>query len=433
MALFDLDLASKPLPRIDVELPRIDTQSFLPNLEASDVFGPNFSMGSLFEGFPTAQGFGGNEGFYVGSPSMSGPFSSPYQSFRSMLPQYGATRPASSYTFPWDKPPEDFSGMFPGGGYPGGIGSATGGYAILNQYDQAFMQAAAAHGGGIFDANWLKAIAMMEGGWGAGSTSGAGAQGIMQIMPGGYPDGERLYPNWRTDPMQNIMLGAYILSRKIAENGGSRDMGTQRYLGVGTDPWTGISTEEYLRRIQGFYNDLNTRTAPSGGGPYTGTPGNAYLSIFGGQSYPISSQHGVSNSMPASWYANIDDELGLPIGAHAGVDVAMPRGTRLYMPVGFTGRVTRASGANGYAFYNNTGPGVGELRIEGTDAQGRRFMLIFGHMMNIYLPVGSLVTGRTLLGLSGGAGSGDHLHLEYRIPGNTSTGWMAVDPRQYLR
>lgn len=155
-------------------------------------------------------------------------------------------------------------------GFGGGpVGSFDGGLSVLNQFDQSFQAAAAQHG---FDPNWLKALAAMEGGWGAGAVSGAGAIGIMQIMPGGYPELEAMYPNWRSDPHQNIMLGAAILASKVRENGGDLNLGTQRYLGVGVDPWTGVSTGQYLRNIQGYYQQLQQSGGSFGGsvGPING-------------------------------------------------------------------------------------------------------------------------------------------------------------------
>lgn len=432
MAIFDASAAA-PLPNFDMELPKVNTESFLPNFDlGGDLFGnlPDFSVGNMFGGFTNSRGFE-SPSFYTGS--YGGSSFSNMAAFRSMLPQYGQTPPFRAIRFPWDKPPElDFSGL------SGGVGMAPGDYAVLDQYNSAFLAAAARFGGGQFDANWLKAMAMMEGGWGAGSTSGAGALGIMQIMPGGYPSGEAMFPNWKSDPTQNIMLGAYILSEKIKDAGG-RDGGTMAYLGTGTDPYTGVTVEQYLANIKNFYGQLQSTTNYGGTGEkFTGTAGSSYLSVFGGVNYPVSSQHAQRNGAPESWYYAIDDELGIPVGTHAGLDVAMPEGTKLFMPSGLTGQVTRATGEFGYGYdpgggVGRSGPGTGELRIEGRDAQGREFMMIFGHMQRINWQVGQTVTAGMLLGLSGTAGSGAHVHFEYRIRGNTPSGWQAVDPRLYLR
>lgn len=411
-------------------MPDVNIAGFMPNFGLADgikmpeVRMPNFSMGNSFSGGGWnvfGSFFGGSS---IGSPSR----------FSDFAPAFGGLRMPQQKYFEWSngkllQPP-----TFPGG-TSGGIGSADGNFSALNQYDAAFIQAAAAHGGGVFDANWLKALAMMEGGWGAGAVSGAGAIGIMQIIPGGYPELQKLYPNWRTDPTQNIMLGAAILASKIRENGGSRDMGTQRYLGVGTDPYTGVTTEQYLANIKNYYGQLQkTTTGSAPAGSWNGQAGSSYLSVFKGVSYPISSENGKLNGAPPSWYYAIDDELGLPVGSHAGLDVSMPDGTPIYMPSGVTGVVERATGEYGYGYDTNggvarSGPGTGELRIRLSNGN----MILMGHMQKIYLPVGSTVNGGQLLGLTGAAGSGAHVHFEYRIPGNTSSGWVSVDPRQYLR
>jgi murein DD-endopeptidase MepM/ murein hydrolase activator NlpD len=423
--------ANLPLPNFDMDMPKVDIGSFLPDFDAATNLFGGFDMGDVFSGFSGAGSFT-SPSLFSGAGSSGGPMFSSAQSFKSILPMWGnkSQNQYSAAMFPWNRPKEPINM----GQYGGGVGVASGGFSALNAYDNAFMQAAAAHGGGQFDANWLKAVAMMEGVWGSGAVSGAGAQGIMQIMPGGYPEGERLYPNWRTDPTQNIMLGAYILNEKIKQFGG-RDIGTERYLGVGTDPYTGISTTEYLRRIKGYYSDLQKTTTGGGSAaPFTGKAGTSYLSIFGGVNYPISSQHGVHNGAPPSWYYRIDDELGIPIGTHPGLDVAMPNGTTMYMPSGLTGVVEVASGVNGYGYdpsggVSTSGPGTGELRIRLSNGH----LLLLGHMQRIFFTPGQPVRAGDAIGLSGTAGSGPHVHFEYRIPGNTSTGWIAVDPRNYLR
>jgi hypothetical protein len=109
----------------------------------------------------------------------------------------------------------------------GNLGSVPGA-PVLDQYNTAFAAAGAKYG---IDPAWLKGIAAEEHGWGADSVSGAGAIGLMQIMPGGYSNLEALYPNWKTDATQNIMLGAAILNAKKQEQGGDLYKGTRAYLG----------------------------------------------------------------------------------------------------------------------------------------------------------------------------------------------------------
>lgn len=105
---------------------------------------------------------------------------------------------------------------------------------------------------------------------------------------------------------------------------------------------------------------------------------------------------------------------------HPGVDYGMPYGTPIFTPVG--GTVTH-SGGTGY--YNDDGGGVGEIRIRLDNGHE----LIFGHMAGSKVKVGQRINAGAAVGSSGTAGSGAHLHLEYRVPNPTSpSGWASVDP-----
>jgi len=423
MGLLDNFDFKNPLPDFDV-MPDINVSGFLPKFDSVTSFLPDMTGGKI--GFGDFNFFGGMPSMRS-APTFGAGLNWGQQAFRSMMPAYGNTQ--LNWTMPWDKPPQL---NFPGGGQYG-LGSASGEFAVLNQYDAAFQAAAARYG---LDPNAIKAIAMIERGWGSQNTSVAGAIGIMQVMPNGYYELQAQYPNWKTDPNQNIMLGAAILRSKMDQYGGSLDMGVQGYLGFGTDAY-GTDNNEYLAMFKDYYAQLQATggVMPGGGGaPFTGQAGSTYLSIFGGVSYPISSQHAQHNGAPQSWYYRIDDELGIPIGTHPGLDVSMPNGTTLYMPRGLTGIVEVASGVDGYGYdpsggVGRSGPGTGELRIRLSNGD----LLLLGHMQRIYFSPGQPVTGGMPLGLSGTAGSGPHVHFEYRIPGPTSTGWQAVDPRQYLR
>src|SRR5680860_878918 len=116
--------------------------------------------------------------------------------------------------------------------------------------------------------------------------------------------------------------------------------------------------------------------------------------------------------------------LGLP-GGHPGIDYAMPSGTRVYVPV--SGTVVYGGGSGSYRDYRGDGPGRGELRIRADNGH----IIILGHMSWIPLVPGQRVTAGQYAGLSGSF-NGGHVHLEVRVPGNTSTGWLAVDPGRYF-
>jgi len=408
MALFDKIDWTNPLPSFETALPSVDFGSFLPDFsQAKDTFGSIFDRGGDLSGFGNNRGTFTSGGFSQANPSY-GNFSFGSQN------QYNAG--FTNYKFPWSKPTVSWNNSG-----SGGLGSAAG-YEVLDQYNSYFAEAGAAVG---IDPSWIKAIAMRERGW--EGTSVSGAMGIMQVMPNGYYELQKKYPNWKTDPRQNIMLGAEILKDKINSNGGDLFMGIQRYLGVGQDAY-GTTTEDYLADVKRFQQQIANGSGGSYG-PYQGQS-TKFDSFFGGVGYSISSENGVLNGAPQSWYYLIDDELGNPIGTHPGVDVAMPNGTPIYLPKGITGTVERASGEAGYGYdptggVARSGPGTGELRIRLSNGH----LLILGHMQRIYFPVGAVLSGGELIGLSGTAGTGAHVHFEYRVP-NGSNGWKVMDPRQ---
>lgn len=138
----------------------------------------------------------------------------------------------------------------------GSVSAIGGDASVLNQYDEAFTRAGAMYG---IDPNWLKSVAATERGW--EGTSVAGAIGLMQIMPGGYPTLEAMYPNWQTDPVQNIMLGAAILNAKRQEQGGDLNRGTMGYLGFGGADAYGTTADQYLSSVQSYYNQLGGGSA----------------------------------------------------------------------------------------------------------------------------------------------------------------------------
>lgn len=330
---------TQPLPTFNRLLPKVDTRSFLPSFGSSSGFslGPrmrtpdlSFSGGSFLNGIdmglgmlggwgkslPT--GFGGGN---MSAPAFSLPGSQVLDNHWVEQTGWGATFVPKPVTTP--------------GGTSGGIGVSAGSASPLNAYDAAFKAAGSKYG---IDPNWLKAIATEEGGW-ADPVSGAGALGIMQIMPGGYPEGESLYPNWQGDPAQNIMLGAYILSQKIKDTG-SLEAGTQAYLGSGVDPYTGISTDQYLASIQGYYNDLKKST-PAGGTP--GTSANVIniaSSFVGKVPYVLGGIPGFGET-PTSWDCSgfmywLDQNYGdktLKVGSHYQYQDAVSRGA-LFMDMG---------------------------------------------------------------------------------------------------
>lgn len=102
---------------------------------------------------------------------------------------------------------------------------------------------------------------------------------------------------------------------------------------------------------------------------------------------------------------------GLP---HLGIDIGVPSGTPVPVPVG--GTVTRV--------YSD---GVGGLQAEVTTAQG--FRQIFAHLSSVTAKVGDVLAPGEQVALSGRSGqvTGPHLHYEVETPANTS-----INPKTFL-
>lgn len=198
------------------------------------------------------------------------------------------------------------------------------------------------------------------------------------------------------------------------------------------DSWQYGSTNSYTRDIMNFWNILEPGgpNAPFNGGQGSpgGATGQAYdiNGIWGGGQYSITQEHGPSHfslNVRPEWYTYAK---GVGVNGHPGIDVGMPDGTMLYSPV--NGTVIAAGGTGSYYDRRGDGPGRGELRIQ-TDSGD---IVILGHTSAITVRAGQRITAGTPVARSGDM-NGPHLHLEVRVPGSTSSGWQAVDPRQYFQ
>lgn len=91
------------------------------------------------------------------------------------------------------------------------------------QYDEYFEEAAKKYN---VDPKWLKSIAAAESSWDQNAVSKAGAQGLMQVMPSNFRDGEKPF-----DPRDNIMAGARVFSWAMQQSGGDFDEALRYYNG----------------------------------------------------------------------------------------------------------------------------------------------------------------------------------------------------------
>ena len=302
----------------------------------------------------------------------------------------------------------------------GSTGSFGGDLSVLDQYNDAFAQAGAKYG---IDPNWLKSVAATERGW--EGTSVAGAQGLMQIMPGGYPALEAMYPNWQTDPVQNIMLGAAILDAKRQEQGGDLNRGTMGYLGFGGPDAYGTDASEYLASVQNYYGQLG-----SNGGSLGGGVGGSLGSMFANGAVPDWGEFGAESNNGLYGYGT---QYGLNGTQHTGVDVPMARGSSYRAPMGGTVMcagtgVGPGTDGGGCAAFTDQGGGAGRVEV----LLDNGVVLIFGHSSASALQPGQRFNAGDVLGFSGGYNS-DHVHLEARVrDASMPSGWRIVDPRTVI-
>lgn len=162
--------------------------------------------------------------------------------------------------------------------------------------------------------------------------------------------------------------------------------------------------------------------------PYTGGAG-PLASIWGGGYGPITQGFGVIDPSINQDIYKYGRDYGMTNGGHPGIDVGIPRGTRLYMPAGLTGKVLIAGGTQFFRDedYGDQGtPGKGELRILLSNGD----ILILGHTSKIYVHEGDQLAAGMALGESGSANR-DHLHLEVRkrLPNGS---YVMVNPEEYF-
>ena len=148
---------------------------------------------------------------------------------------------------------------------------------------------------------------------------------------------------------------------------------------------------------------------------------------WGYDDYPITQGFGVYNPDTASMYGYAAD-YGWRAGTHVGLDVGLPKLTRVYSPV--SGEVIQS----GFAPYFRPNP-VYVLQDNGDVA-------IFGHLWSDTVADGQRIKPGDLIGYSGEQtvpgtmtpdGTGPHIHFELRQPDpSTPSGFRAIDPSPEL-
>lgn len=413
-------------PPLAGALPELAALGAGPSFGVGGGFSPAGSPGGLVPGMAPAftPALTSTPPPYVGGFGQSSPFG---QAARGALGQAGQAIGQAA----------DALGKGFGGG---GIGRATGEYAVLNQYDRAFQQAADKFG---IPANVLKAIAMNERGW--EGTSPSGAVGIMQVMPQYWGDaGYDLY-----DPTGNIMAGALAFKSfydQYKDEAVAR--GVDPYVAaagayLAGNPWStasdyyGSTASSYGQAFQQHLNELGGMGGgTTGGGSAQGAPGggggwqSAFQGMFGTSAVP---DWGEFNTPSSNGLYGYGTEYGLNGVNHTGIDVPMNPGSP--MRAAFSGHVVCAgtgwgTGEDSCGAFNCAGycPDGAAGRIEIMSDDGNT-VLIYGHSSGSSVKPGQRVTAGTVLGTSGGQNSG-HVHLEARVrDASTPSGWRIVDPR----
>lgn len=346
--------------------------------------------------------FGNAFGPALGQPSASAMGSSPMSRMMGQSPMQVPMGPGTSVAQPGTTPTS-------------GVASLGGEWAKIDSLNTYITEAAKLAG---IDPNLIKAVMKLESG-GEWIISHAGAIGYMQVVPKYWGHlGYNL-----NDPRENIIAGAMVLKYYLDQNGGNVYEALRGYHGYGHDGFT--TDQQYADIVTGNLETLRA-AGGTGGGGYVGT-GSGWSVMFGGKSYPITQEMGLNSFSRQHLNGMYSYATAYGVTGHAGIDVGMTYGSSVYSPTG--GTVIRAGGTGYYCDDSGCGPGKGELKIKLDNGHE----LIIGHMSNISVQVGQRVNAGMFVGKSGSAGTGAHIHVEYRRPDSgTSAGWRAIDPRQAL-
>lgn len=166
-------------------------------------------------------------------------------------------------------------------------------------------------------------------------------------------------------------------------------------------------------------NCLSGGTSGGGGGRLT------ISQILGGAWHQVSQGFGYSDfaTAHADWYAYCQAYGNWSQPVHCAMDIGVARGTPVY--AGEAGTVIVA----GSDFFEDDWNNAGELRLRSADGTH----VIYGHLSGFTVGYGRSVNRGDLIGYTGTAGTGAHLHLEIRVlDSSTSSGYRAVDPGTYF-
>lgn len=139
--------------------------------------------------------------------------------------------------------------------------------------------------------------------------------------------------------------------------------------------------------------------------------------VLGGGERVIYSQHGEPNGMPCWWY-EYAVYVGLDWCDHPGIDVDAQ----------FEPLYAATDGVIEFAGWDSVyWPAHVDIRVTGKKFKGE--LHIYGHLSAFYVAPGDVVRRGDLIGVTGTAGSGPHLHFERRSePNERCLAGCSLDP-----
>ncbi|MGZ9868110.1 phage tail tape measure protein [Priestia endophytica] len=292
-----------------------------------------------------------------------------------------------------------------GGSYSGGGGTYTGKYASsINKYASQY---------GV-DPFLIAAIIKTESNFNPNARSGAGAVGLMQLMPA---TARELGVSNRSNPDQSIMGGTKYIAQMLKRVGGDITKALYSYNGGpgyrrnanGTP--IAKETRNYAGKVLSAYQQLSGSSFSSSVGNAVGaSAGQAITKTLSGWSGKITSTYGMRT---------LKGETKM----HHGIDIAGKAGTPLDSNV--SGKVVYSGwGAkgSGYGDYGNV--------VAISDAQGN--VHLYAHLDGTKVKTGDYVSAGQRIGSIGNTGRSYGAHLHYEIRKNGQLG-NTFNPMSYAQ